>query len=302
MNDCEALNFGIDAHLDHDQRYDRADEFVELTYKFWRSWEADALVLDKARGIYANPGRVHYVNHAGRWFRARGPLNIPHMPQTRPVIIQAGSSGRGKAFAARWADVIFTIQQTQEQTKRFYDDVKAQLPGFGRRREDCKILTAIMPFVAGTRTEAERKRDEHNALIHPLVGLSTLSSHSNVDFSTRRPEEPIAHVQATGTQGLFAAVMRLTHEQGLTLADIGTLYGRSVLVPQIAGTAAEIADFMQAILEAEASDGFVISPAFLPDSFEEFVDQVVPELQRREIFRKEYTGRRLRDHLALAIP
>jgi alkanesulfonate monooxygenase SsuD/methylene tetrahydromethanopterin reductase-like flavin-dependent oxidoreductase (luciferase family) len=109
-------------------------------------------------------------------------------------------------------------------------------------------------------------------------------------------------VQSSGTQGLFAAVMRLTHEQGLTLADIGTLYGRGVLVPQIAGTAAEIADYMQAIVAAEASDGFVISPAFLPDSFEEFVDQVVPELQRRDIFRKEYTGRRLRDHLALATP
>jgi alkanesulfonate monooxygenase SsuD/methylene tetrahydromethanopterin reductase-like flavin-dependent oxidoreductase (luciferase family) len=186
--------------------------------------------------------------------------------------------------------------------KSFYDDVQAQLPDVGRRREACKILTAIMPFVAGTRAEAERKRDEHNALIHPLVGLATLSSHSNVDFSTHKPEEPIAHVQSGGTQGLFASVMRLTHEHGLTLADIGRLYGRGVLVPQIAGTAAEIADYMQAIVEAEASDGFVISPAFLPDSFEEFVDQVVPELQRRDIFRKEYTSRRLRDHLALGIP
>ena len=302
MNDSEARNFGIDVHLDHDRRYDRADEFVELTFKLWRSWDADALILDKARGIYADPSRVHYVNHEGRWFRSRGPLNIPTVPQARPVVIQAGSSGRGKAFAARWADVIFTIQQTPEQMKSFYDDVQAQLPDFGRRREACKILTAIMPFVAGTRAEAERKRDEHNALIHPLVGLATLSSHSNVDFSTHKPEEPIAHVQSGGTQGLFASVMRLTHEHGLTLADIGRLYGRGVLVPQIAGTAAEIADYMQAIVEAEASDGFVISPAFLPDSFEEFVDQVVPELQRRDIFRKEYTSRRLRDHLALGIP
>jgi alkanesulfonate monooxygenase SsuD/methylene tetrahydromethanopterin reductase-like flavin-dependent oxidoreductase (luciferase family) len=163
-------------------------------------------------------------------------------------------------------------------------------------------LTAIMPFVAGTRAEAERKRDRHNALIHPLVGLSTLSSHSNVDFSTHKLEAPIAGVQSGGTQGIFASVMRLTHEQGLTLADIGTLYGRGVLVPQIAGTAAEIAEYMQAIVEAEASDGFVISPAFLPDSFEEFVDQVIPELQRRDIFRQEYAGRRLRDHLGLAVP
>jgi alkanesulfonate monooxygenase SsuD/methylene tetrahydromethanopterin reductase-like flavin-dependent oxidoreductase (luciferase family) len=214
------------------------------------------------------------------------------------VVIQAGSSGRGKAFAARWADVIFTIQQTPAQMKHFYEDVKAQLPAVGRRREDCKILTAIMPFVAETRAAAEHKRDAHNALVHPLVGLSTLSSHTNVDLSTHNPDEPIAHVQSSGTRGLFASVIRLTDEQKLTLADIGRLYGRGVLVPQIAGTAAEIADYMQAIVEAEASDGFVISPAFLPDSFEEFVDQVVPELQRRDLFRQEYTGRRLRDHLA----
>ena len=302
MNDSEALNFGLDAHLEHDQRYDRADEFVELTYKLWQSWDSGALVLDKARGIYADPSRVHYVNHTGRWFRSRGPLNIPPMPQARPVIIQAGSSGRGQAFAARWADVIFTIQPTQAQMKRFYDAVKAQLPAFGRRSKDCHILTAIMPFVAATHTEAERKRDAHNALIHPLVGLSTLASHSNIDFSQHQLDMPLANVHASGTQGLFAAVMRLTQEQGRTLREIGTLYGQGVLVPQIAGTAVEIADYMQAIIEAEASDGFVISPAFLPDSFEEFVDHVVPELQRRGLLRKDYTGRRLRDHLALATP
>ena len=302
MNDSEALNFGLEAHLEHDQRYDRADEFVELTCKLWRSWDSDALVLDKARGLYADPSRVRYVNHTGRWFRSRGPLNIPPMPQARPVIIQAGSSGRGQAFAARWADVIFTIQPTQAQMKGFYDAVKAQLPAFGRRAEDCRILTAIMPFVAATHAEAERKRDAHNALVHPLVGLSTLASHSNIDFSQHQLDAPLANVHASGTQGLFAAVMRLAQEQGRTLREIGTLYGQGVLVPQIAGTATEIANYMQAIIEAEASDGFVISPAFLPDSFEEFVDHVVPELQRRALLRTDYTGRRLRDHLALATP
>lgn len=302
MNDGEALNFGIPLHLEHDERYDRADEFVELAFKLWGSWERGALVLDKERGVYADPARVHYVNHEGKWFRSRGPLNIPRTPQGRPVIIQAGSSGRGKAFAARWAEVIFTIQQTPELMKKFYDDVKAQLPEYGRTREECKILAAIMPFVGATRQEAERKRDEHNALIHPLVGLSTLSSHSNLDFSTHKIDEPIANVTSGGTQGIFASVMRLTDERGLTLADIGTLYGRGVLVPQIAGTVAEIADYMQGIVEAEASDGFVISPAFLPDSFEEFVDQIVPELQRRGIYRREYAGSRLRDNLELPTP
>ena len=136
--------------------------------------------------------------------------------------------------------------------KGFYDAVKAQLPAFGRRAEDCRILTAIMPFVAATHAEAERKRDAHNALVHPLVGLSTLASHSNIDFSQHQLDAPLANVHASGTQGLFAAVMRLAQEQGRTLREIGTLYGQGVLVPQITGTATEIANYMQAIIEAEA--------------------------------------------------
>jgi alkanesulfonate monooxygenase SsuD/methylene tetrahydromethanopterin reductase-like flavin-dependent oxidoreductase (luciferase family) len=159
-----------------------------------------------------------------------------------------------------------------------------------------------MPFVGRSREEAEGKRDAHNELIHPLVGLSTLSSHSNIDFSTYAPDEPVANVQARGTQGLFAQVASLSREERLTLADVGTIYGRGVLVPQIAGTGAQIADYMEEIVKNEASDGFVISPAFVPDSFEEFVDEVVPELQRRGLLRRDYTGHRLRDHLGLPIP
>jgi alkanesulfonate monooxygenase SsuD/methylene tetrahydromethanopterin reductase-like flavin-dependent oxidoreductase (luciferase family) len=242
---------------------------------------------------------VHYVDHAGPWFRSRGPLNIPRSPQGRPVIIQAGSSGRGKRFAARWADVIFTIQQTYDLMQTFFDDVKSALPEFGRNPNDCNILTAVMPFVAATRAQAEEKRAAHNALIHPLVGLSTLSSHANVDFSTQSLDARIDTSRASGTQGLLAAAARMSQESDLTLADIGTLYGRSVLVPQIAGTAADIADYLQGAFERGACDGFVISPAFLPDSFAEFVDFVVPELQRRDIFRTAYGGPHLRDHLGL---
>lgn len=302
MNDGEALNFGIDTHLEHDRRYDRADEFVELTFKLWDSWQPEALVLDKERGIYADPSRVQYVNHDGAWFKSRGPLNIPRSPQGRPVVIQAGSSGRGRAFAARWAEVVFTIQQSPDEMKAFYDDVKAQVEQHGRSRDGCKILTALMPFVGTNRADAERKRDEHNELVHPLVGLSTLSSHSNIDFSRYPAAEPIANVQARGTQGLFKQVASFSQEQRLTLADVGAIYGRGVLVPQIAGTASEIADYMQAIVEAGGSDGFVISPAFVPDSLDEFVSEVVPELQRRGIFRRDYAGSRLRDHLGLDDP
>jgi FMN-dependent oxidoreductase (nitrilotriacetate monooxygenase family) len=299
MNDGEARNFGLTQHLAHDARYDRADEFVELACALWNSWDADALLLDKAAGLYADPDRVHYVDHVGQWFSSRGPLNIPRSPQGRPVIIQAGSSGRGKQFAARWAEVIFTIQQTYELMQTFYDDVKGALPAFGREPDDCKILTAVMPFVAATRAEAEEKRAAHNALIHPLVGLSTLSSHANVDFSTQALDARIDTSAASGTTGLLAAAARMSRESDLTLADVGTLYGRSVLVPQIAGTAADIADYLEGAFARGACDGFVISPAFVPDSFAEFVDAVIPELQRRGLFRTAYAGPHLRNHLGL---
>ena len=299
MNDGEALNFGLATHLAHDARYDRADEFVELAFALWNSWDADALVLDKAAGLYADPARVHYVNHAGQWFSSRGPLNIPRSPQGRPVIIQAGSSGRGKKFAARWAEVVFTIQQTYDLMQAFYDDVKSALPEFGRAPDDCKILTAVMPFVAATRAQAEEDLARHNALIHPLVGLSTLSSHANLDFSSQALDARIDTSAASGTQGLLAAAARMSSESDLTLADVGTLYGRSVLVPQIAGTAADIADYLEGAFVRQACDGFVISPAFLPDSFAEFVDAVVPELQRRGLFRTAYEGPHLRDQLGL---
>ena len=155
MNDGEALNFGLSEHLSHDERYDRADEFMELMGKLWESWESDALILDRAQGLYADPDKVHYVQHAGRYFTSRGPLNIPHSPQGRPVIIQAGASARGQTFAAKWAEVIFRSPRpartcgVRQQTS---GEAVAQL---GRRAEDCKVLTAVMPFIGRTEREAQ---------------------------------------------------------------------------------------------------------------------------------------------------
>ncbi|GAC1582435.1 MAG: LLM class flavin-dependent oxidoreductase [Candidatus Velthaea sp.] len=302
MNDAEARNFGVPQHLEHDLRYDRADEFVEVARALWDSWDPDALVLDRVNGIYADPARVRAIDYVGRWFQSRGPLNVPRSPQGRPVIIQAGSSGRGMRFAARWADVVFTIQQSHDLMRRFRTELKSQLAQFDRRPEDLKVLTAIMPFVGTTATEAIAKRDAHNAMIEPLVGLSTLANHMNDDLSKYPLEGSARDIRASGTQGMFAAVARAAAQDDLTLAQVGTLYGRSVLVPQIAGTAAQIADEMQAIVESGGADGFVISPASLPRALDEFVDGVVPELQHRGLFRRDYEGARLRDHLGLADP
>jgi alkanesulfonate monooxygenase SsuD/methylene tetrahydromethanopterin reductase-like flavin-dependent oxidoreductase (luciferase family) len=183
--------------------------------------------------------------------------------------------------------------------KAYYQDVKSLLSSYGREPQQCKILPAIMPFIGETEAAALDKQALHNELVHPLVGLSTLSSHANYDFSQHSLDEPIAAIESRGTKGLLQAVLQLTQEQKLTLGEIGKLYGRSVLAPQIVGTPIQIADQLEALFQDEVCDGFVISPAYLPGTFAEFVEQVVPELQRRGLFRQNYSGTTLRDHLKL---
>lgn len=297
VNQGEADNFGLPETLGHDARYDRADEFLEVTHKLWGSWGDDALLLEASSGRYADPDLVSAIDHQGAHFNVRGPLNIPASPQRGPVIIQAGSSHRGQDFAARWAEVVFTIQPDLARMQRFYNDLKSRTTKFGRAPQDIKVLTAIMPFVGKTIDEAEEKRTQHNAMIDPKVGLSTLSSHMNVDFSAYSPDAPIDDLQVAGMQGLFSLIREISAEQKLTLADIGRLYATGVLVPQIVGTASDIADWMGHIIAAGGADGFVITPAHLPDGFDDFVDQVIPELQRRGQFRLEYEGATLRSYL-----
>jgi len=297
VNQGEADNFGLRETLGHDERYDRADEFLEVTHKLWNSWDAQALLLETGSGRYADPDGVHAIDHRGAHFNVRGPLNIPASPQGGPVIIQAGSSHRGQDFAARWAEVVFGIQPDLARMQRFYQDLKSRTGKFGRKPADIKVLTALMPFVGKSKAEAEDKRAQHNAMVDPVVGLSTLSSHMNVDFSAHAPDAPIDDIQVAGMQGLFGLVKELSSEGRLTLADIGRLYAGGVLVPQVAGTAAEVADWMENIVVQQGADGFVITPAHLPEGFDDFVDLVVPELQRRGQFRLDYEGDTLRSYL-----
>jgi FMN-dependent oxidoreductase (nitrilotriacetate monooxygenase family) len=297
MNDGEALNFGVDSHLDHDERYDRADEFMELTGKLWDSWERDALILDRANGVYADPQKVHYVRHEGRYFKSRGPLNIPAGPQGRPVIIQAGASDRGRTFAAKWAEVIFNISPTREHMRVSTQAVRGEAARLGRPEGACKVLTAIMPFVGATEGEAREKRHRVNALVDPLAGLSTLSAHSNMDLANLDLDAPVDELRSSGTQSLIAMASRIAKDQGLTLRDIGRRYGESVLVPQLCGTGVQLAEQLADIYTSGDADGFVISPALLPDSFTEFVTDVVPHLQRMDVLRRHYAASTLRGHL-----
>jgi FMN-dependent oxidoreductase (nitrilotriacetate monooxygenase family) len=297
MNDGEALNFGIETHLGHDQRYDRADEFMELIFKLWDSWEPDALILDRQNGLYADPDKVHYVRHEGRYFKSRGPLNIPASPQGRPVIIQAGASDRGRTFAVKWAEVIFNISPTREHMRRAILGVREEAARLGRPEGTCRVLTAVMPFVGRTEAEAKEKRDQVNALVNPVVGLSTLSAHSNTDLGALDLDGPAEELRSSGTQSLIALASRLAKDQSMTLRDIGRRYGESILVPQLCGTPVQIAEQLAEIFTSGDADGFVVSPALLPDSFADFVDSVVPELQRMNVFRRDYQASTLRGHL-----
>ncbi|KAB8314837.1 LLM class flavin-dependent oxidoreductase [Tolypothrix campylonemoides VB511288] len=295
----EAKNFGYEEHLEHDARYDRADEFLEVAFKLWNSWQEDALVLDKKNGIFADPSKVNYVHHNGKWLKSQGPLSVPRSPQGRPVIIQAGASEKGKELAAKWAEVIFEIKYSPALMKSFYQDVKSRMKKYGRHPDECKILPAVMPFVGETESVAREKQVFHNELVHPQVGILILSSHMDYDLSQYSLDEPLQKVEINGSRGLLELAQKLTDEEGLTLRDIGKLYGRSILVPQIVGTPTQIADELEALFQEGAGDGFVISPAYLPGAFEEFVELVVPELQKRGLFRKEYAGATLRENLGL---
>lgn len=296
----EAGNFGYDQHLEHDLRYDRADEFLEVTTKLWGSWEKDALILDKENGIFADPAKVNYVNHVGQWLKSRGPLTVPRSPQGRPVIIQAGASNKGKEFAAKWAELIFEISPTPAGMKSYYQDVKTRMAKYGRDPDTCKILPAVMPLVGETETIAKEKQAFHNELVHPMAGLLTMSNHLNVDLAQYSLDEAVEKLEPQDYQKLLGVVQRLSVDETIKLRDLGKIYGRSLSVPQIVGNPIQVADKLADLFLDNTGDGFVISPAYLPGAFDEFVDLVIPELQKRGLFRKEYTGNTLKNSLGIA--
>jgi FMN-dependent oxidoreductase (nitrilotriacetate monooxygenase family) len=299
MNDSEGRLFGKSKHLDHDLRYDRADEFVEVACKLWNSWSPTALKLDREQGILADPLQVQAVQHQGEWFKVDGPLNIPYSPQGRPVLIQAGSSGRGRRFGARWAEAIFTIHPHLDAMRTFRDDVRLQAIQQGRSADACKILTAVMPFIGGSEAEARIKRDRHNTLARPELGLVTLASQINFDLSCFPLSTTLKQIAETPGTPLPVAEKLLSLGADSTLEELGRLFASSIRVPQLIGTGQQIAEQLAELFLAGGCDGFVISPGYLPGSFTEFVESVIPPLQRLGLYRTAYEGSTLREHLGL---
>lgn len=301
FQDSEARNFGRDRHIDRDQRYARADEFLEVTCKLWDSWADDALVLDRAEPLFADPDKVRAIDHHGRWFDVSGPLNVARPPQGYPVVIQAGASPKGRDFAARWADVIFCSHASLESAQDFYADLKGRAVAAGRGPGDLKILPMATPVVAETTTAARESETRLHDLVDPVAGLSILAYHLDVDLSRFPLDEPLPLMDVPGVDGHYREVAERTRRDGLTLRELGRWYGGRT-EGSFVGTAAEVADGLERWFTEGACDGFMIGAVHTPGAFEDFVRQVVPELQARGLFRTEYSGRTLRENLGLRRP
>jgi N-acetyl-S-(2-succino)cysteine monooxygenase len=299
----EAYNFGLDAHIGHAERYARASEFVEVVRKLWDSCEVGALVIDKASGAFFDKARVHTIDHVGTYFKVRGPLSIPRCPQGNPVLVQAGSSEDGMSLAASVGEAIFTIQRTLDGAKDFYAGMKAKAAANGRDPRHAVVMPGALPYVGRSRQEAQDKHDQLLALIHPEAGLSNLSKMMDVDLMSADVEKPFPALAVEKlTQSRAVGIVEDAHRQGLNIRQV---YERLVVSKghrQIIGTASDIADTLQEWFEADACDGYNIMPPMMPNGLDDFVELVVPELQRRGLFRTSYSGSTLREHLDLPRP
>lgn len=301
FQDAEALNFGNQKLPGRTERYERADEFLEVTAKLWDSWQDGALVLDKASGQFADPALVSSIDHQGRHFQVQGPLSLPRSPQGYPVIIQAGSSPDGRDFAARWADVIFCSHESIESAIDFYADVKSRAEKQGRDPDHIKILPAATSIVGKTRADAEAQKHEFEELVPAEAGLSRLAYHIDVDLSQFDLDKPLPPLDVKGVYGHYREVLEVAARENFTVRQLGKWYGART-EGNLVGTPAEIADRMEEWFVRRAADGFMIVPTHTPTAFEQFAELVVPELQSRGLFRHDYLSGTLRDNLGVPRP
>lgn len=301
--EAEAHNFGVErpAHAD---RYARAAEFLDVVTGLWDSWEDGAIVGDRVGGVYADTGRIHPIEHTGRHFRVRGPLNTSRPPQGHPLLVQAGSSEDGKEFAARHAEAVFTAQQTLDEGRDFYSDIKGRLARHGRQAGELLVLPGISPIIGATEREARRLAQELEELVIPAYGLTQLATLIGVELDEDALDRPLPDVpvETEGAQSRRKLVIDLARRDGLTVRQLLSRLagGRGHRV--VAGTPEQIADEIEEWFTGGAADGFNVMPPLLPSGLEDFVDHVVPELRLRGLFRTEYEGRTLRENYGLERP
>jgi FMN-dependent oxidoreductase (nitrilotriacetate monooxygenase family) len=301
-NPDAALNFGFDEHVEHDERYRRAREFYEVVTGLWDSYADDAFVRDVERGVYVDPARIHRLDHQGEYYKVRGPLNIARPVQGWPVIVQAGASEAGRQLAAETAEVVFGAQSTLPGARAFYADVKGRMERLGREPDQLKILPGAFVVVGETLQEAQDKRARLDSLVHEESALASLSialghDASRFDLDAPLPEVPPSNAGHSSRE----RVIELAQRERLGVRQLAQRLGGYAGLAFV-GTPRTIADGMQEWLESRGCDGFNIMFPYLPAGLTDFVEQVVPELQRRGIFRREYEGTTLRENLGLARP
>ena len=302
-NAAAAQSFGYNEHIDKAIRYSSAREFAHVVRGLWNSWDADAFVYNKEAGQYFDPDKLQILEHDGPHYKVRGPLHVPPMPQGEPVLIQAGASDDGRALAAETAEVVFGASQTLERAQEFYSDVKSRMKAFGRDPDSLKIMPGLSVCVAPTHEEAERKYEELQDLIDPRTGLELLSERLNVDLSGCDVDGYLPDITPDEIGGSRAIlIIDLARRENLTIRDLYRRFAGARGHCHITGSTEEVADMMEQWVTEGGCDGFNIMPPLYPSHLEDFVELVIPELQRRGLFRTKYEGRTLRENLGLPRP
>lgn len=306
LNSAEGANFGHESHMEHDARYDRADEFMDVVLGHWNTWEDDALILDKENNRFADPAKIHRLDHVGPYFRSRGPFSVPRSPQGHPVLIQAGQSGRGQAFAARWAELVFVIHHNLEAGKQHYKKFKELVAANGRDPDSVQVAPACYVIVADSEDAAQAQKAVVEASARPVDALVLISEVLNYDFGSKGYDEPFSDEELAGFSwhGFRERVVQHSGKKNPTVRDFVEVSGRGTIKEHkvFCGTAKSVADQMEDWFRAPACDGFVLAATHMPGSYEDIVRLLVPELQRRGLAPKEYRGATLRENLGLPIP
>ncbi|MFK0378318.1 LLM class flavin-dependent oxidoreductase [Pandoraea sp. NPDC090278] len=292
----EAWNFNRDEHLGYEERYERADEFVDVVKKLWDSWEDDAFIRDKDSGIFYDERKLHVPHHKGKHFKVRGPLNSARTPQGRPIIVQAGAADAGREIAAKNADVVYSASFDIQSAKAYYDDLKGRLAKYGRTPDQLLIMPGLTPYVGRTRQEAQDKFDQLQELIDPLSGLSILHSVLG-DLSGYDLDGPVPATSAGPVSSIGNGLLEMARRDNLTIRQLYKI--RASGGRQLIGTAQDIVDDMESWFREGAADGFNLCPATLPGGLDDFIEFILPELRRRGLFRTEYAAQTLRGNLGL---
>ena len=299
----DAKNFSRDSHQVHGDRYDRAEEFADVCIGLWDSYEDDAFKRDKDTGVYVDTDKLHVLNHKGKYFQVKGPLSVARPPQGHPVLIQAGMSEPARELSARVADAVFTSQPTFEEAHAFYADIKNRMDKYGRNPNDLKILPGVAIFTGRTAEEAEEKYEALSALVNPAAAVALLGARTGIDLTGVPLDEPVPELKGNDVRVSNPQLMfKLAQREKLTLRGLVQRYAAAGPHNMVRGTPSQVADQLEYWFLNRAADGFIFLPVYLPGALNDFVDMIVPELQRRGLFRKEYEGKTLRENMGLPRP